>query len=76
MQRDRAQRHDLVSAQLKQRQGLQQEILKLRERSAKQVLRLYRDAAQYRRMVRDGQFDRDGSERARPAVRRGPELGR
>ena len=76
MQRDRAQRHDLVSAQLKERQGLQQEILRLRERSAKQVLGLYRDAAQYRRMVRDGQLDRDGSERSRLPVPRGPELGR
>jgi len=65
LQRDRAQRHDLVSAQLKERQALQQEIVRLRERNARQVLGLYRDAAQYRRMVRanalDTQFERDGS---------------
>lgn len=76
LQRDRAQRHDLVSAQLKERQVLQQEIVRLRERSARQVLGLYRDAAQYRRMVRDGQFERDGAERVRPVAPRGPELGR
>lgn len=76
LQRDRAQRHDLVSAQLKERQALQQEIVRLRERSARQVLGLYRDAAQYRRMVRDGQFERDGVERVRPVAPRGPELGR
>lgn len=76
LQRDRAQRHDLVSAQLKERQALQQEIVHLRERSARQLLGLYRDAAQYRRMVRDGQFERDGAERVRPVAPRGPELGR
>lgn len=76
LQRDRAQRHDLVSAQLKERQGLQREILSLRERSARQVLGLYRDAAQYRHMMRDGQFEREGSERSRLPAPRGPELGR
>lgn len=76
MQRDRAQRHDLVSAQLKERQGLQSQIQQGRERHARQVLGLYRDAAQYRRVMRDGQFERDGSERSRPAAPRGPELGR
>lgn len=75
-QRDRAQRHDLVSAQLKERKTLQQEIVRQRERSARQVLGLYRDAAQYRRMVRGGQFERDGAERVRPVAPRGPELGR
>jgi len=76
LQRDRAQRHDLISAQLKERQGLQREIVSLRERSARQVLGLYRDAAQYRRMMRDGQFERDGSERSRTPAPRGPALGR
>lgn len=75
LQRDRAQRHDLVSAQLKERQGLQREIVSLRERSARQVLGLYRDAAQYRRMMRDGQFERDGSERSRHVKSRDLELG-
>lgn len=76
LQRDSNQRHDLVSAQLKERQGLQREIVSLRERSARQVLGLYRDAAQYRRMMRDGQFERDGWERSRLPAPRGPELGR
>lgn len=76
MQRDRAQRHDLVSAQLKERQGVQHEIVSLRERSARQVLGLYRDAAQYRRMIWDGQFEREGSERSRLPAPRGPSLQR
>lgn len=76
VQRDREQRHDLVSAQLKDRQGLQSQIVALRERNARQVLGLYRDAAAYRRMMRDGQFEQDGSERSRPVAPRGPELGR
>lgn len=75
LQRDRGQRHDLVQSQMKERQGLQSELIAARERHARQVLGLYRDAAQYRRMARNGQYDRDGSEQARPAPR-GPELGR
>ncbi len=75
LQRDRAQRHDLISAQLKDRAALQSQISVLRERHAKQLLGLYRDAAQYRRMMRDGQFERDGTDRGRIAPR-GPELGR
>lgn len=75
LQRDRNQRHDLVQSQLKERQGLQSQIVAARERHAGQLLGLYRDAAQYRRMARNGQFDRDASEQARPAPR-GPELGR
>jgi len=76
VQRDRAQRHDLIAAQLKDRQGLQREIVAQRERSAKQMLGLYKDAAHYRRMSRDGQFDREGATRAKPSASRGPELGR
>src|SRR3546814_11292959 len=75
LQRDRAQRHDLISAQLKERAGLQSQIGVLRDRHARLLLGLYRDAAQYRRMMRDGQFDRYGTERARPATR-GPAVGR
>lgn len=75
LQRDRAQRHDLVSAQLKDRAALQTQISVLRERHAKQLLGLYRDAAQYRRMTRGGQFERDSTDRGRIAPR-GPELGR
>lgn len=75
LQRDRTQRHDLVSAQLKERADLQSQIGVARDRHARQLLGLYRDAAQYRRMSRDGQSDREGAERARPTPR-GPELGR
>src|SRR3546814_1038608 len=45
LQRDRAQRHDLISAQLKERAGLQSQIGVLRDRHARQLLGLYRDAA-------------------------------
>lgn len=55
LQRDRAQRHDLVSAQLKDRQTLQRQIVQVRGGHAEQLLGLYRDAARYRRMGRDGQ---------------------
>ncbi|KQN01037.1 relaxase [Sphingobium sp. Leaf26] len=75
LQRDRNQRHDLVQSQLKDRQGLQSQIVLVRERHAGQLLGLYRDAAQYRRMARDGKFERDGTDRSRPAPR-SPELGR
>ncbi|MBB5985646.1 relaxase/mobilization nuclease domain-containing protein [Sphingobium lignivorans] len=75
LQRDRAQRHDLVQSQLKERQGLQSQIAQERERQARQLLGLYRDAAHYRRMTRDEQFDRDGAVRIR-LTSRGPELGR
>lgn len=75
MQRDGAQRHDLVQAQLKERQGLQTRIVATRERHARQMLGLYRDAARYRQMGRDGSPARDGGDRARPAPR-GPDLGR
>lgn len=83
LQRDRAQRHDLIRAQLKDRQALQSQIVQQRERHARQLLGLYRDAANYRRMMRGEQYDRDGGDRARlqdhlqnPAKPRGPELGR
>ena len=75
LQRDRNQRHDLVQSQLKERQGLQSQIVAARERHARQLLGLYRDAAQYRRMMRDGQSERDRLDRVQP-VPRGPELGR
>src|SRR3546814_3796091 len=39
LQRDRAQRHDLISAQLKERAGLQSQIGVLRDRHARQLLR-------------------------------------
>lgn len=76
VQRDRAQRHDLVSAQMRERQSLQTQIVELRERSARQLLGLYRDAAQYRRVGNEGRFDPGRSELSRSASPRGPELGR
>lgn len=76
LQRDRAQRHDLVSAQLKERQTLQSQIVAQRERSARQLLGLYRDVSQYRRVMRDGQFERGSRDQSRSSAPRGPELGR
>ncbi|MPT47964.1 MAG: relaxase [Sphingobium sp.] len=77
LQRDRAQQHDLVTAQMKDRQNLQQQIAQVRERHAAQILDLYRDAAQYRRMVRDSGYERDSADRGRERSQqpRGPELG-
>ncbi|BBD98868.1 relaxase [Sphingobium amiense] len=76
VQRDRAQRHDLVTAQMKDRQNLQQQISQVRGLHAAQILDLYRDAAQYRGMVR-GDYQPDGADRgrARSQQPRGPELG-
>lgn len=88
LQRDRAQRHGLVSAQLKERQALQRQIVQVRSGHAEQLLGLYRDAARYRHMARDGQQpegrpagpvpERSGRHDGRPAPRglRGPGLGR
>ena len=76
VQRDRAQRHELVSAHLKERQSLQSQIVAQRERGALQVLSLYRDAAHYRRVSHEGRFDTDRAERSNSAPPRGPELGR
>lgn len=77
MQRDRTQRHDLITTQMKDRQQLQQQIQQQRERHATQILGLYRDAAQYRAMTRGGQYERDGADRRqeRSQQPRGPELG-
>ena len=54
LQRDRAQRHDLIQVQLGERRQLQAEIALSRERSAKQVLALYQASAKYRRMNETG----------------------
>ena len=71
IQRDREQRHDLIAAQMKDRQQLQREIEQGRERHAKQLLGLYQNAARYRQMTRDG--SERGRERSAPP--RGLELG-
>lgn len=76
LQRDRVQWHDLVSAQLKERQTLQSQIVAQRERSARQLLGLYLDASQYRRVMLDGQFERGSRDQSRSPAPRGPELGR
>lgn len=64
VQRDRAQRHNLIAAQMKDRQSLQQDIVQMRERSARQMLGLYQSAAHYRAAARDNR-----------GQSRGPELG-
>jgi len=74
MQRDRNQRHALVQAQLQERQGLQTRVVAVRERHARQMLGLYRDAACYRQMARGGSPAKDGADNTRSAPR-GPELG-
>ena len=66
LQRDSAQRDDLVRDHMRERSELQQTISRERERQARQVLGLYRDAAEFRRM-------RDGLVAGRET---GPELGR
>lgn len=53
VQRDRAQRHDLVMAQAKERRTLQSDITRERERHSRQMLELYRDAARYRELARE-----------------------
>ena len=80
LQRDRAQRHDLVQGQLHERRELQSKIEQVRERHAEQLLDLYRDAAHYRGMMRGDapahhrDHDRAGADTT-PAPR-GPSLGR
>lgn len=51
LQRDRAQRHNLVSAQLGERQALQVEIREVRHRLTRQLLELHKDASRYRDMA-------------------------
>ena len=68
-ERDRTERHGLITAQLKERQELQSNIKSARRREAEQVLALYRDAAKFRRM-------REGREQTPARVRdKGLDLG-
>jgi hypothetical protein len=68
-ERDRTERHGLITAQLKERQELQVNIKSARRREAEQVLALYRDAAKFRRM-------REGREQMPARVRdKGLDLG-
>jgi hypothetical protein len=65
IRRDAAQRNALVREQMQERSALQQSILHARERHARQVLALYRDAAVFRRMRGEQEAERNR-----------PELGR
>lgn len=68
-ERDRTERHGLITAQLKERQDLQSNIKSARRREAEQVLALCRDAAKFRRM-------REGREQTPSRVRdKGLDLG-
>ena len=58
LNRDRKQRHDLVNAQLKERQTLQAKIMEVRTRHTKMLLDLYRHAAHYRHLEKDKQVQR------------------
>ncbi len=70
LQRDREQRQMLVTDQMAERQTLQRSIMIERERAARQVLALYKDAAKYRNM------DQSQSKRDTPRAKdRGLELG-
>jgi Relaxase/Mobilisation nuclease domain len=72
-ERDRTERHGLITAQLKERQDLQANIKTARRREAEQVLSLYRDAAKFRGLREQG---REGSEQTPQRVRdKGLELG-
>jgi hypothetical protein len=73
VERDRTERHGLITSQLKERQDLQANIKTARRREAEQVLALYRDAAKFRRLREQG---REGREQS-PNQRRdkGLELG-
>jgi Relaxase/Mobilisation nuclease domain len=69
VERDRTERHGLITSQLKERQDLQSNIKTARRREAEQVLALYRDAAKFRRM-------REGREQSPARVRdKGLDLG-
>ena len=59
LNRDRKQRHDLIQAQLKERQTLQAKIMEVRARNGKMLLDLYRHAAHYRHLEKDKQAQRE-----------------
>ena len=58
LNRDRKQRHDLIQAQLKERQTLQAKIMEVRNRHTKMLLDLYRHAAHYRHLEKGKQTQR------------------
>jgi hypothetical protein len=72
-ERNRTERHGLITAQLKERQDLQSNIKSARHREAEQVLALYRDAAKFRRLREQS---REGREQVPARVRdKGLDLG-
>jgi hypothetical protein len=72
-ERDRTERHGLITAQLRERQELQSKIKTARRREAEQVLALYRDAAKFCRLKEQS---RGGREQAPARVRdKGLDLG-
>lgn len=85
LKRDRDQRQTMLEAQHKERRRLQQQFRQTRERHAKQVLELHKQAANYR-LIRDDnqqslrdQFSRkagQANERGQSRPSRGLELGR
>lgn len=52
-ERDRTERHGMITAQLKERQDLQTQFKSARRREAEQVIAPYRDAAKFR-LMREG----------------------
>lgn len=58
LNRDRKQRHDLIQAQLKERQTLQAKIMEVRTRNTKMLLHLYQSAAHYRHLAKEKQANR------------------
>lgn len=79
LNRDRAQRDNLIFAQIQDRQTLQHKIMRIRGHHAEQLLGLYRDASRYRSMARgdkqslEHKGDVDASRRMSPPRSRGPE---
>jgi hypothetical protein len=59
LNRDRKQRHDLIQAQLKDRQALQAKIMDVRTKQTKMILNLFQHAAHYRHLENGGQAGRD-----------------
>lgn len=59
LRRDRAQRDALIRDHLCERADLQRDTMQQRERHARQVLALYRDAARFRQMRDDRAATRD-----------------
>jgi hypothetical protein len=77
LNRDRKQRHDLIQAQLKDRQALQAKIMDVRTKQTKMILNLYRHSAHYRHLEKGGHAGRDNLRTPETPRRRdkGLELG-